>query len=352
MKQINENFFEQPNALNSYWAGFLAADGCIVTIKQSLPNKDYKGVSLGLSQKDEEHIRQFAKDLGSDYKITKRDVNSFGKTYGVISTKIYNQKIVSDLENVFFIKSRKTHHLEFPSNLSDEHFLCYMAGYFDGDGSVHLSEPNKNGMQTLTMQYTCVAKEFNERVVAWFANKCNTTPKKITNKGFSLSGLEIVEIYNAVKRNNLPVLQRKWDKMKAYCERTIDKELEAQAKTQYVQEQYKLGRTIKDIADELGYSVMNTRTYLRGQRGRKQSRALSVDHKFGQPERFGEKNPNAKLTDEEAKQLFYDKTVCKMSNADIHKKYGVKNSQIYRIVRRYEGFIKNDENYVDTEEVA
>ena len=48
---FDENFFGIPNLINSYWAGFLAADGNIRTNKKSL--------SLQISDKDFEHIKCF-----------------------------------------------------------------------------------------------------------------------------------------------------------------------------------------------------------------------------------------------------------------------------------------------------
>lgn len=52
---FNDNFFEIPNLINSYWAGFLAADGNIKTNK--------KEVSLQISDKDFEHIKCFSESL-------------------------------------------------------------------------------------------------------------------------------------------------------------------------------------------------------------------------------------------------------------------------------------------------
>ena len=56
----NHDFFTVPNKLNSYWAGFIAADGC-VTGKHIL--------AIKLSEKDKEHLQKIATLLAEDYKV-------------------------------------------------------------------------------------------------------------------------------------------------------------------------------------------------------------------------------------------------------------------------------------------
>ena len=51
----NENFFSEPNDKNSYWAGFIAADGGI--------EKTSNRLRIGLSIKDRELLEVFAQQV-------------------------------------------------------------------------------------------------------------------------------------------------------------------------------------------------------------------------------------------------------------------------------------------------
>lgn len=58
---VNDDFFESPSLLNSYWAGFIAADGNL--------SGNYRKLNIGLAKKDKCILEQFLKDIGAENKI-------------------------------------------------------------------------------------------------------------------------------------------------------------------------------------------------------------------------------------------------------------------------------------------
>lgn len=121
----NEDFFSNPNLLNSYWAGFLAADGNI--------SKNAKILSLQISQKDLQHLKLFANTLEFTGKIS-----IYTRKNGCDSCQlsISSKKICEDLKNNFNITPQKTFTLKFPSHLPLELQKAFCIGYIDGDGCI------------------------------------------------------------------------------------------------------------------------------------------------------------------------------------------------------------------------
>src|SRR3990167_5826866 len=67
----DENFFEIPNILNCYWAGFIAADGCV--------SKNNNRITIELDGKDKNHLIQFKNDVKFSGEV--RDIKSNPKSF-------------------------------------------------------------------------------------------------------------------------------------------------------------------------------------------------------------------------------------------------------------------------------
>ena len=121
----NEDFFSNPNLLNSYWAGFLAADGSI--------NKSNDRMALQISQKDLDHLKLFADTLEFTGKIS-----VYTRKNGCSSCQfsVNSKRICEDLKNNFNITPQKTFTLKFPSHLPLELQKAFCIGYIDGDGCI------------------------------------------------------------------------------------------------------------------------------------------------------------------------------------------------------------------------
>lgn len=140
MQKYNHDkvFFDVPNVVNSYWAGFLAADGNIYRNPKRISS-----CRLNCSLKDEEHLIKFKKALNANNPIRKYDKKVKDSIYSYYHLNIDNSEyLCSSLFNVFGIGENKSLSL-LPPSLKDEAFIrAFIRGYFDGDGSIYL---NKSG---------------------------------------------------------------------------------------------------------------------------------------------------------------------------------------------------------------
>lgn len=127
---FNENYFAVPNLENSYWAGFIAADGCIC-----IPRKGQKRLQIKLSSVDKGHLEKIQSAIGvgnlHDRQIFLKETQ---KSYGRTEYVVFSDKICDDLKNNFDIYPRKTLTHE-PPNLTGDLAHAFIAGYIDGDGT-------------------------------------------------------------------------------------------------------------------------------------------------------------------------------------------------------------------------
>lgn len=210
---FNESFFSVPNKLNSYWAGFIAADGCCDDKRNRLV--------IGLSDKDKNHLEKFTNDIEFTGKISMRNNTGFSKNNEkVCSIEITSKKIIEDLKKNFNITPRKTLNLHPPEldNILLTH--SYMIGFLDGDG--YVSKTNKD-----CPTFSIVA---DENFCKWWRKEVsNIVPKefkqKILNKKYvetiSCKDLNLLtftsklgtDVLNYFKNIDVPKLERKWNKI-------------------------------------------------------------------------------------------------------------------------------------------
>lgn len=208
---FDENFFSYPNILNSYWAGFIAADGCIHRVRQ---NK--KHLSIQLHEKDIQHLEKFRNQI----KYTGTLLKYQTKTTPTVKINLYSDKLCEDLYTNFNITSRKSLTLEPPKNLTKEQTLAFIIGYIDGDGCItHASNAN----------YLALNIVGTKKMLSWIFNTLiklvenYKIPKELVKKyknkplyyfGIYCSNAQIIlEILNKVE---VPKLERKWERLKNY----------------------------------------------------------------------------------------------------------------------------------------
>lgn len=102
-----------------YWAGFLAADGCI----------HKKAISIQLAIRDEQHVLDFKKFMKSEHKLLYVAAGD-RKGDGAVVLAIKNQSIVDNLK-AFGIGERKSLTYSPTPICQNKHFW---RGMFDGDG--------------------------------------------------------------------------------------------------------------------------------------------------------------------------------------------------------------------------
>lgn len=203
-----------------YWAGFITADGWF----------DFKKNSLGitLSKKDEHHLLKFAEYIQCKsiyYFKTKSRKISTGSITGpkdYISLRVTSKELIPQIIHKFDFKVKKTtnppSHSVF-SKFTDKELLSYLIGFIDGDGWMEVSKSCKSYRIGITS-----SKEWKE-FLDFLLSKLETIykldiPKSLIRKDrpnqitTRIGKSEVIlGLKKFISKNNLPVLERKWDKV-------------------------------------------------------------------------------------------------------------------------------------------
>lgn len=154
----NEGGFDEYSEESCYWAGFLAADGCVDTKHR---------VRVMLKYDDINHLEKLKSFLQSTHAIS-----SNTDKYNRCSFEITSAHICDMLELNFNIVPNKTDKLKFPTHIPNKYLVHYLRGYFDGDGSICESFSNKNSITaTIYATFASGCREFSERLFSYL----NTT---------------------------------------------------------------------------------------------------------------------------------------------------------------------------------
>lgn len=222
--KVDESFFSVPNLLNSYWAGFIAADG---HIRKTSANSGW--LSIGIKTTDRVLLERFVQDVGWEGEIQDRKRERLGTICEISEIKIGSKQIYHDLMDVFHLSQDKTTRLE-PPDLPPECKLAYIIGYIDGDGSIkYYSHHSKafhfticGGLSDTILQW--MKKTFEQK----FQRSIGTiAQRKASRKNgqkqtqylyqlYSQTALDVLEWLNAVPVGKL---ERKWSAIEAYKNR-------------------------------------------------------------------------------------------------------------------------------------
>lgn len=114
----DEKFFINICPISAYWAGFIAADGC-------LSNRD-KRVIITLNKRDSGHLRKFITAIKTNAKI------GFVKSNNSVSVSVYSKVLFESLVKIGITpnKSLTISSVKYPLRLRS-HFI---RGVFEGDG--------------------------------------------------------------------------------------------------------------------------------------------------------------------------------------------------------------------------
>ncbi len=118
-KELDEEVFDTYTKESCYWAGFLAADGCI-----DVNNT----IRIELAGKDKEHVTLFKEFCKSDHTISHNELKDSYKVG-------FSSKYMKD--SLFFnfsLTVDKTHNLIYPLLEETWQYAAYLRGFFDGDG--------------------------------------------------------------------------------------------------------------------------------------------------------------------------------------------------------------------------
>ena len=185
-----------------YWMGFLMADGHFTK----------KRITVGLSIKDVEHIKKFAKFISADY-----SENRSG-SYGKCHVGAANSDVIPLLRKKFGICNNKTHSpCDWTKIKNKDLLLSLIIGFIDGDGSIRKQSGRQDCQMTIKCYHSWL---FNLQFISNTICKCcNLKPNiaKINKYGYAevnFANSIILKFLKAKgKELNLPVLKRKWNRI-------------------------------------------------------------------------------------------------------------------------------------------
>lgn len=216
---FNHSFFATPTVLNSYYAGFIAADGYI--------HEERKVMTVQINQQDRIFLENIKKDTFHEGKI-------LGPYKDDIIRLDFNcsQQICQDLKNSFNITGRKTFTLQ-PPKIQDELALAYIIGYIDGDGSICNARTkywSKKDLNFRTSYWISLQITGTKNLLNWiklifdamepygkygmanvYLRKENTKGQKIYS--YRLGGQRALRVLRRLKNISVPKLDRKWSKV-------------------------------------------------------------------------------------------------------------------------------------------
>ena len=161
-KLRNEDLFSKNTPESFYWAGFIAADGCI---------GKHKTVAIGLSIKDLKHLEKLRNLIDK-----RKNINIYKKACKLV---LSSKKMVADLER-FNITPRKTKTYVFPRWLVKHKLVNhFLRGYFDGDGS--FSTQLLKGCNIKQLRFNVLGtKQFIDIYIKVLEFNCKTNFRKST----------------------------------------------------------------------------------------------------------------------------------------------------------------------------
>lgn len=149
--KCDERFFSCDTPQSFYWAGFIAADGCVCLDKGKYPR-----LKICLAEKDKDHLVKFKRAIKFEGKVHTYHLEKYNSrsTITIASSKVFN-----DLAR-FNIVPRKTLIYTFPKWLNNHPLVNhFMRGYFDGDGSFSVYRNYNSTIDNLAMNI-CGTGEF------------------------------------------------------------------------------------------------------------------------------------------------------------------------------------------------
>ena len=186
-----------------YWLGFIIADGCL--------NKN--SFELQLSIKDIDHLKKFSKFINYNKEIKLKKQSN--------SCRIYfsDRFSVSELKNKYNIQDKKTYNpinFDYFKNYNEKLLLSLLIGIIDGDGYIGEKTPKNSMIISIVSHKKWFLFFQNLFYKLNLENVFKIYEVKNTNKiVMNLYKKDFILFFSKfVEEENLPVLTRKWNKIK------------------------------------------------------------------------------------------------------------------------------------------
>jgi len=207
------DFFNEPNIMNSGYAGFIAADGCIVTNENC--------VKIGISSRDISYLYSLKEDINYDGPI--KEYTFFNKKINgdmdICVIELHHKDTIKDLKTNFNIVPRKTFILNPPVGLSLENSLAYIVGYIDGDGSISIKK-NKLVLSLCgaSLNVLVYFKKLFDKLVPTHKSYANINKYTTTVYEYKIGGKRAAEILGILYELPITKLERKWNKVRDFLD--------------------------------------------------------------------------------------------------------------------------------------
>ncbi len=221
----NQNFFNIPDSINSYWAGFIAADGCI--------REKLNQICIGLARKDKDHLIKFANDCGytgtiKDRVIKKNDNRYLKTEYETSHLAICGaSQMIKDLKENYKITSNKSLTLK-PPEISNRNSLCFIKGLIDGDGTIRLDEYKRLEFSIVgtkeILDWVCNIFDMLVPTQSAHESKPRHRSDRTVNNcwTYKLTGFRAKTILRKLIEVKTPELERKWKNVELSLEPTYN----------------------------------------------------------------------------------------------------------------------------------
>lgn len=169
---FNEHFFSKIDSEDkAYFLGFISADGAVITHKAA------KEMRMCNRAQDIDIFEKFRASVELN-----TCVKTFLRYYDVpyCSLVLYSKILVNDLIS-WGVVPNKTFVIEFP-DIDKQYYNHYIRGYFDGDGSIHKLNGERNKTQRFGFSIVSGSKSLIESIYGILGDVTKIVPKIRTDK--------------------------------------------------------------------------------------------------------------------------------------------------------------------------
>jgi len=218
----DEDFFDTPNILNSFIAGFIAADG---NVRRKSGSSNNSTLSINISKKDIDYLRNIKMITKASSPITFRSrLTCCGNEIDLIDWHVYSRKWLNDLESNFGIVENKRRNSIAPIKLVGENRLAFIIGYIDGDGCITVLKYKYGKNKDLVYKSLRIGIAGQEPMLLWIkdvfdeicppTNKISNVLKHTASNSYAyiLAGERARRIYEILEPIKLPKMDRKWSR--------------------------------------------------------------------------------------------------------------------------------------------
>jgi hypothetical protein len=199
-------YFSKPSIRNSYWAGIIAAYGCLTR---------NGALKLVLSARDRGHLEKLMSDLSFNGPIRDSLTTTPGgheATYSCLA--VWSKEVLLDLKHNFNLTERKTLTLLPPHRLPEPMVEAFIVGLLDGDGCIDTVDYSRRTLRLDIAGTLSVVLWVKERFQRWCAADVRLPRIREHDGGtlysLRLQGRNAERVAVRLLAVDVPKLERKW----------------------------------------------------------------------------------------------------------------------------------------------